>query len=667
MISDNDIKAVFRLCVSQNASHLPAPPACFELTSGSGVILEQTAREDIEKYVIGGPNGWFVPSTYFHGGFIDVNIGKARTSIFEIASELSLEPTVVERLLPLKTPNWGRVGDSIIVREKEFLRLREKLEDEINHGVVQISNFCQLYQIDSQLFRRLLSASNASWAWLGQDMSSVYGSEFYENTREQFKTVLQAAERPTNLTELLPGVVFSTAFSNKLVYDLIKCRDITGHLAAGSFVPEIYVAKRHASLIEELHTEGVIGLEVLKSEGIKEPQEFVRSRAPDAVLLAHHFVTPRFMANVEGLVKHRVETHDWSNVKLSGCKDPDNRLSTQDEQILRDRLVRAMPEYVVVEGVLVHKNLETNLREVCRKYARQKAEIAWKKRSNEVPALKRQDVSKQLSSGMSFPAAVVSYFTNRLYPYCLLQFNQRIEELQRIETNLAKATFVDKYCLRYLLHREGLRGIDDKSLRSKLAAYLLEFARDNGIAMGEKLEAALVDDPDSDPRPLHELISSLKNTAEERKPEHRLEEIDKAIPTILSSLNVEYPQTDIVLRKKRGIMGEMNSQLQSGTELSLQLLLAILLLHASRKGGVIRATGIFKVDASSDHARTDRKYVPKLLKEVQNSNIVTDEQVALLNSAKAAAMGKGSMSESDMQALRDIGSQCLENAAEESK
>jgi hypothetical protein len=52
-ISDTDIKSLFRLCVSQTSPAFPVPPTCLELASGTGVILEEMARAEIEARVIG--------------------------------------------------------------------------------------------------------------------------------------------------------------------------------------------------------------------------------------------------------------------------------------------------------------------------------------------------------------------------------------------------------------------------------------------------------------------------------------------------------------------------------------------------------------------------------------------------------------------------------------
>lgn len=51
IFSDDDIRALFRLSLSPPAPNAAPPPPCLELVSGAGVMLEQTARDEIEKRI----------------------------------------------------------------------------------------------------------------------------------------------------------------------------------------------------------------------------------------------------------------------------------------------------------------------------------------------------------------------------------------------------------------------------------------------------------------------------------------------------------------------------------------------------------------------------------------------------------------------------------------
>lgn len=58
-------------------------------------------------------------------------------------------------------------------------------------------------------------------------------------------------------------------------------------------------------------------------------------------------------------------------------------------------------------------------------------------------------------------------------------------------------------------------------------------------------------------------------------------------------------------------------------------------------------------------ANGTRKYVPKLLKEVQNAKVLTADQYDVMEKAKAAAVGKGEVSTEDWEKLRGIGWNCV--------
>lgn len=70
MITGNDIKVLFRACNNDNNSQvspltalgIPTPPPYFEFLSGSGIISENSAREEVERRVVcdeSGDGRWF--------------------------------------------------------------------------------------------------------------------------------------------------------------------------------------------------------------------------------------------------------------------------------------------------------------------------------------------------------------------------------------------------------------------------------------------------------------------------------------------------------------------------------------------------------------------------------------------------------------------------------
>jgi hypothetical protein len=150
----------------------------------------------------------------------------------------------------------------------------------------------------------------------------------------------------------------------------------------------------------------------------------------------------------------------------------------------------------------------------------------------------------------------------------------------------ARTAFLDKYHARFSIHLEGLESIKDASLKSKLAVDLAEFARENGLAAVEKLEVALLEDPNVNLQPSQDLRSALQKTSI-----GRLESYLKDIDTALHKLKPESSIEDLLVKKKSTMMQEINAQLQGSNDLSLTLLSTLLLLLAANSGGVIKATG----------------------------------------------------------------------------
>jgi hypothetical protein len=179
-----------------------------------------------------------------------------------------------------------------------------------------------------------------------------------------------------------------------------------------------------------------------------------------------------------------------------------------------------------------------------------------------------------------------NHFASSLMAYAKSQFEQRNEEARQAWIDSARATFMDRYHARFCIHLAGLESIKDPSLKSRLAVDLAEFARENGISASEKLEMALLEDPNVNLQSVQDLRSTLQKTSAGR-PESYLKEIDGA----LNKLKLENSIEETLTKKKRTVMEEINAQLQGSKDLSLALLSTLLLLLAANSGGVIKATG----------------------------------------------------------------------------
>lgn len=208
-------------------------------------------------------------------------------------------------------------------------------------------------------------------------------------------------------------------FVSNIVANLISEGKLDGTLESGKFVPVSYVERRREALVQQLRAEGLIGmwcnrvfldyvvptnlanrstaaLEDFKRERIEDPEDFVHRQLPDAILLAQHFVTPSFIAHIEGLVLESIEKQEWSDVKvrlsihallllnawhLTCNQDPDQRLSSMDENKLRILISHSLPELQLIADRLVSNDLEGRLRSRTKQFAQKRADGAWRNRS----------------------------------------------------------------------------------------------------------------------------------------------------------------------------------------------------------------------------------------------------------------------------------------------
>lgn len=163
------------------------------------------------------------------------------------------------------------------------------------------------------------------------------------------------------------------------------------------------------------------------------------------------------------------------------------------------------------------------------------------------------------------------------------------------ESELAATTteFVDTFCLRFMLYRDGVVAVGDKSLRGKLALRLLAFAKENGIPALRKLEAGMPDDMNFSSEHIEALIRLLEEeTPEDAKAAHKgLEKIGSGIDAVLQGIKCSAPSSDGLAKKKQVMMDDMLSQLESSEDISLQMLLVLVLRHGASNDGLLWASG----------------------------------------------------------------------------
>lgn len=419
MLTISDTKQLFRLLANADAaSSPPLLPSqqqqepqqekqqqqcpCIEFLSGTGITTESHVRAEIAR-IIG---------------------GQGRTSTFEIAGQLSVDPGVVERLLPPSTTTtalggWGRVGASTVITSGEFAALGLCLREELSRSVVSAAGFRGRYRIDAELFHRLLSSATTTtttthdaddpgreWAWLDSD--NVYGLHYYRTVKAILVARMRDARAPVDLALSLADSTDSAtptppplALLKKAAAEILQeSGGIWGAVAGNRFVPEAYVAERRRALADNLHTAGLLSVAALQREGVGDPAAFVATHAPGALLLASsHFATPAYISLLAASVRDSVATKSWGAVTAKGPED--EGLAPDDLKRLWALVARELPQlHLVVAGVFVSPELEAQLKAQCRVFARRQADAAWRRRATQrqqrqpgVSTIKRQEVT----------------------------------------------------------------------------------------------------------------------------------------------------------------------------------------------------------------------------------------------------------------------------------
>jgi hypothetical protein len=348
MFSPLETKTLFR--------SLTAPLALLELTNATGITTESRASSDL----------------------VSLLQGSGRTTVYELSQQLFIDAHAVARLLPADA---ARVGGSTVLRYGEVERLRMVLKEELDEGVVSTAEFGRREEVDLGLIRRVLPEETG---WLGD--GGVYSVGFYEKMK---KTLEQLRQRDTPMSgvELAPGATMGLV--RKAVGELVKGGIVKGFWEAERWIPEAYVDGLQKAVIEELKTDGVVGVEKVKEAYVKDPMAFVKEHLPDAQLLATSFVTAEFLERLESGVEEEVKKEGWSDVK-----DPEHRLTPEDEKVFKARIITKL-EVSESAGVVVSKAASTALGEKCKTFSQQKADVAWKKRAKQQlidPPIKKAEV-----------------------------------------------------------------------------------------------------------------------------------------------------------------------------------------------------------------------------------------------------------------------------------
>lgn len=169
-----------------------------------------------------------------------------------------------------------------------------------------------------------------------------------------------------------------------------------------------------------------------------------------------------------------------------------------------------------------------------------------------------------------------------------------MRELREGDIRIASGVFVEKCYIRFHLHLISLGSLGDASLKTKLAADLLEYAKSLVSAALDKLESAFLQGG-SNVLDLQKLRLELRT--ESSKPLLTLQGIEHGLVKLIQQdLGLELPTEVYLEKRKRCILEEMQAQLSNTEDPSLMLLLVIIIIYSSNTpSGILKTTGYVQI------------------------------------------------------------------------
>lgn len=175
-----------------------------------------------------------------------------------------------------------------------------------------------------------------------------------------------------------------------------------------------------------------------------------------------------------------------------------------------------------------------------------------------------------------------------------------MRRLKEEDIRIASGVFVEKCYIRFHLHFVSLGALGDASLKTKLAADLLEYTKSLVSTALDKLESALLQGDRNvlDLQPLR-----LELRTESSKPLLTLQGIENGLVKLIQQdLGLELPTEVYLEKRKRGMLEEMQAQLSNTEDPSLMLLLVIIIIYSSNTpSGILKTTGYVKFTLHTSH------------------------------------------------------------------
>jgi len=195
-----------------------------------------------------------------------------------------------------------------------------------------------------------------------------------------------------------------------------------------------------------------------------------------------------------------------------------------------------------------------------------------------------------LSESSSVPSPALTSMLDTIYPIALDSFNSRITIVQEEAAKNIRDIFWEKGYARFQIHHVALQGLEEGSLRSKLAADLVDYARELLLGHLDRYETFM--EPDVIPSNILDFRIALQQTANSTaKPEQILKDIDMGLQDVMKLVVASATSDTMLEHQKKRFTSDLRAQLQKTNDASLALTLTLILLHADFGPGVLKASG----------------------------------------------------------------------------
>ncbi|KAK6496380.1 hypothetical protein TWF481_002405 [Arthrobotrys musiformis] len=576
-------------------------------------------------------------------GLIDT--GKNRISFNEASKLLDIDDKYIPAILSsIPEDEWGVNGREIIPKQT-FATLEHRLRNNLFSRVITIITYLREENITIEFLKGLVGYVEREWDvkvhWLGERY--IYLQEFLEGVVDRVKEEIKDAEVPVEFEglEVVKEGNWPGEFGQK-VLGVVGKEDVGGMWTAGTFVPDVYKVRRRDEVIDTLKREGIVGVKAVKRGYIEKPDDFLKERAGDVLLLKDHYVTKEWIEGIERAAEKELEETGVANVKeLASKLMPEEQLKVQE--LFRKKQTKKLLEH---GGCLITKELADGLLKVGFGYAKEEADKAWAASEKGRSMASSSSISwRSLSTFLvkdndRVPQAVSDSIAQSLLPKVSASYSDRVSELRETANAAARVQFVDKVYLRFVIHCAAIEKVQDSGVQEKLAQDLMMYYQKIVVDGLTKLLDRVADTQSQRMNErIEDAISTATNafSADDNKPIAGLHVIQQELECLMRDIGVNRPAS--LENKMEEMRRELRMQLEKASDLSLMLLVVLILLFSVHEGGILRATG---------------KYAPKILKQLRHK--LTDADYEFLNRVKGAVIARSSVGGDDVERLRAWGS-----------